>query len=99
MVLIKERYPLLVSAPRGSGQEDLPALVKDTRRHDVQVLPVAPGDITERDLPLQRAAHSVLDPILAIQSFYVVAAGLAGAHGMDPDQPRYLSKVTRTHRA
>ncbi|WP_237758335.1 hypothetical protein, partial [Pseudomonas aeruginosa] len=25
------------------------------------------------------------------------AAGLAEARGMDPDQPRHLSKVTRTH--
>ncbi len=50
-----------------------------------------------RDLPLQRAAHPALDPILAIQSFYVMAAGLAEARGMDPDQPRHLSKVTRTH--
>ncbi|MBF3233383.1 iron dicitrate transport regulator FecR, partial [Pseudomonas aeruginosa] len=53
--------------------------------------------IAERDLPLQRAAHPALDPILAIQSFYVMAAGLAEARGMDPDQPRHLSKVTRTH--
>lgn len=57
----------------------------------------APDDIAERDLPLQRAAHPALDPILAIQSFYVMAAGLAEARGMDPDQPRHLSKVTRTH--
>ena len=35
--------------------------------------------------------------ILAIQSFYVMAAALAEARGLDPDQPRFLSKVTRTH--
>ncbi|NMX89492.1 iron dicitrate transport regulator FecR, partial [Pseudomonas sp. WS 5010] len=54
-------------------------------------------DIAERDLTLSRAEHPALDPILAIQSFYVMAAGLAQARGMDPDQPRHLSKVTRTH--
>ena len=27
----------------------------------------------------------------------VMAAGLARARGLDPDQPRFLSKVTRTH--
>ena len=53
----------------------------------------------ERDLTLTRAEHPALDPILAIQSFYVMAAGLAVARGMDPDQPRHLSKVTvRTER-
>ena len=62
-----------------------------------RVLLAAPDDIAERDLTLSRAEHPSLDPILAIQSFYVMAAGLAEARGMDPDQPRHLSKVTRTH--
>ena len=53
--------------------------------------------LAERDLTLSQAAHPDLDPILAIQSFYVMAAGLARARGLDPDQPRFLSKVTRTH--
>lgn len=97
MALVEERYPLLVFAPRGPEQEGLLALAEDMRQRGAQVLLAAPDDIAERDLPLQRAAHPALDPILAIQSFYVMAAGLAEARGMDPDQPRHLSKVTRTH--
>ncbi|NVZ80113.1 iron dicitrate transport regulator FecR, partial [Pseudomonas gingeri] len=62
-----------------------------------RVLLAAPPDIAERDLDLTCAGHPALDPILAIQSFYVMAARLAVARGMDPDQPRHLSKVTRTH--
>ena len=62
-----------------------------------RVLLAAPDDVLERDLTLTCAEHPALDPILAIQSFYVMAAGLAVARGMDPDQPRHLSKVTRTH--
>ncbi|MDU3295513.1 MAG: DUF3327 domain-containing protein [Pseudomonas aeruginosa] len=92
-----QRYPLLVFAPRGPEQEGLLAIAEDMRQRGAQVLLAAPDDIAERDLPLQRAAHPALDPILAIQSFYVMAAGLAEARGMDPDQPRHLSKVTRTH--
>ena len=38
-----------------------------------------------------------LDPIVAVQAFYVMAAQLAEARGMDPDRPRHLSKVTRTN--
>lgn len=97
MALVEERYPLLVFAPRGPEQEGLLAIAEDMRQRGAQVLLAAPDDIAERDLPLQRAAHPALDPILAIQSFYVMAAGLAEARGMDPDQPRHLSKVTRTH--
>ena len=38
----------------------------------------------------------LLDPIVAIQVFYMMAARLAVARGLDPDKPRHLSKVTRT---
>ncbi|MDP5007424.1 MAG: iron dicitrate transport regulator FecR, partial [Glaciimonas sp.] len=32
----------------------------------------------------------------AILAFYVMAAKLSVARGMDPDRPRHLSKVTKT---
>ncbi|MCY1423616.1 Glutamine--fructose-6-phosphate aminotransferase [isomerizing] [compost metagenome] len=97
MALVDEHYPLLIFAPRGAEQADLLALAEDMRSRGARVLLAAPDDIARRDLTLSRATHPALDPILAIQSFYVMAAGLAQARGMDPDQPRHLSKVTRTH--
>ena len=97
MALIGADYPLLVFAPRGAEQAGLLSLAADMRQRGARVLLAAPDDIAERDLTLSRAEHPSLDPILAIQSFYVMAAGLAVARGMDPDQPRHLSKVTRTH--
>ncbi|WP_143492484.1 MULTISPECIES: SIS domain-containing protein [unclassified Pseudomonas] len=97
MALIDEHYPLLVFAPRGAEQAGLLSLAAEMRQRGARVLLAAPDDVSERDLTLSRAEHPALDPILAIQSFYVMAAGLAVARGMDPDQPRHLSKVTRTH--
>jgi glucosamine--fructose-6-phosphate aminotransferase (isomerizing) len=97
MALIGEQYPLLMFAPRGAEQAGLLSLAADMRQRGARVLLAAPDDVSERDLTLTRAEHPALDPILAIQSFYVMAAGLAVARGMDPDQPRHLSKVTRTH--
>lgn len=97
MALIDEHYPLLVLAPRGAEQAGVLSLAADMRQRGARVLLAAPDDIAERDLTLTRAEHPVLDPILAIQSFYRMAANLAVARGLDPDQPRYLSKVTRTH--
>jgi glucosamine--fructose-6-phosphate aminotransferase (isomerizing) len=38
----------------------------------------------------------MLDPILAIQTFYLVISRLAEARGLDADAPRHLSKVTLT---
>lgn len=97
MALIDEHYPLLIFAPRGVEQAGLLTLASDMRQRGARVLLAAPADVAERDLTLSQAAHPDLDPILAIQSFYVMAAGLAQARGLDPDQPRFLSKVTRTH--
>ncbi|NWB28735.1 SIS domain-containing protein [Pseudomonas gingeri] len=97
MALIDAGYPLLVFAPRGAEQAGLLKLAADMRQRGARVLLAAPPEIAERDLDLTCAGHPALDPILAIQSFYVMAARLAVARGMDPDQPRHLSKVTRTH--
>ncbi|KPW96978.1 MULTISPECIES: SIS domain-containing protein [Pseudomonas] len=97
MALIDENYPLLVFAPRGAEQSGVLSLAADMRQRGARVLLAAPDDIAERDLTLTRAEHPALDPILAIQSFYGMAAHLAVARGLNPDQPRHLSKVTRTH--
>ncbi|RZA32074.1 MAG: iron dicitrate transport regulator FecR, partial [Lysobacteraceae bacterium] len=53
--------------------------------------------VASRDLLLPTAATPDLDPIAAIQAFYMMAAQLSEARGLDPDQPRHLSKVTKTN--
>jgi glutamine---fructose-6-phosphate transaminase (isomerizing) len=97
MALVDAQYPLLIFATRGAEQESLLTLAADMRQRGARVLLAAPEDIAGRDLTLTCADHPLLDPILAIQSFYVMAAALAQARGLDPDHPRHLSKVTRTH--
>ena len=96
MALIEDGYPLLIFATRGPTQAGLLQLAQDMRARGAKVLLAAPADVAQRDLTLPVAATPDLDPILAIQSFYVMAARLAQARGMDPDAPRHLSKVTRT---
>jgi glucosamine--fructose-6-phosphate aminotransferase (isomerizing) len=97
MALIDDGYPLLIFATRGPTQASLLALATEMRGRGARVLLAAPGDVAERDLTLPVAATPDLDPILAIQAFYVMAAHLARARGMDPDRPRHLSKVTKTN--
>ena len=96
MALIEDGYPLLIFATRGPTRAGLLQLAQDMRGRGAKVLLAAPADVPDRDLTLPVAANPDLDPILAIQSFYVMAARLAQARGMDPDAPRHLSKVTRT---
>ncbi len=97
MALIDEGYPLLIFAPRGPAQAGLLALAEEMRDRGARVLLAAPADVAQRNLTLPTAPIAELDPIVAIQAFYCMAAKLSLARGMNPDQPRHLSKVTKTH--
>jgi glucosamine--fructose-6-phosphate aminotransferase (isomerizing) len=97
MALIEEGYPLLIFATRGPTQASLVALAAEMRGRGARVLLAASADVAERDLTLPVAATPDLDPIVAIQAFYVMAAKLSKARGLDPDRPRHLSKVTKTN--
>ncbi|HWL84311.1 MAG TPA: SIS domain-containing protein [Polyangiaceae bacterium] len=96
MALIEQGYPLLVFALRGPEQRGLIELGEEMRGRGARVIVAAPSDVKERDITLTVADDEVLDPILAIQSFYLIAAQVAEMRGLNPDVPRHLSKVTRT---
>ena len=101
MALVDEGYPLLVFAPRGPAQAGLLALAEEMRGRGAKVLLAAPlGSVdpsTPGYLPLATTAHEDLDPIAVVQSFYPMVEALALARGRNPDQPKHLAKVTKTH--
>jgi glucosamine--fructose-6-phosphate aminotransferase (isomerizing) len=101
MELIDRDYPLLVFAPRGPEQAGLIRLAADMRARGARVLLAAPADVAEAGLDAQltlaTSRNVSLDPIAAIQTFYVMAAELAAARGRDPDAPRHLNKITETY--
>ncbi len=99
MALIETGYPVLVFAPRGPAREGLLALADELRaRGACVVLAAGKGarGAHAAECRLVETADAELDPIAAIQSFYVLAEALARARGRDPDAPPHLSKVTRT---
>lgn len=97
MALIEDGYPLLIFATRGPTQASVLQLASEMRTRGAKVILAAPSDVAERDLTLPTAATPDLDPIVAVQAFYIMAAHLSKARGMDPDRPRHLSKVTKTN--
>ena len=97
MALIDDGYPLLIFATRGPTQASVLQLAAEMRTRGAKVILAAPADVAERDLTLPVAATPDLDPIVAVQAFYIMAAKLSKARGMDPDRPRHLSKVTKTN--
>ena len=96
MALIDAGYPMLVFAPRDPAQAGLIKLAAQMRERGACVFLAAPPDIAERQLTLASTGCDDLDPIAAVQSFYVLVEAIARARGRNPDCPPHLNKVTST---
>lgn len=96
MALVGAGYPMLVFAPRGPAQAGLIALAAQMRERGACVLLAATPDVAERQLTLASSGCDDIDPITAVQSFYLMVEAVARARGLDPDRPPHLNKVTRT---
>lgn len=96
MALVDAGYPMLVFAPRGPAQAGLITLADQMRARGARVLLAATPDIAERQLTLASTGSDDLDPIAAVQSFYLLVEAVARARGRDPDRPPHLNKVTST---
>jgi len=97
MALIDRGYPLLVLAPRGPAHAGLVALADEMRLRGARVLLAAPAGTVGVNLPIVETGAPDLDPISVVQSFYPMVEAISRARGFDPDRPKYLAKVTKTH--
>ena len=95
MALVRAGFPVLMFTQHDDTRAGIEELAAEFAARGARVLLAgaeAPGAIS---LPTI-AADAVLEPLLAIQSFYGMANALALARGLDPDQPPHLNKVTET---
>jgi glucosamine--fructose-6-phosphate aminotransferase (isomerizing) len=94
--VIDAAFPVLALALEDPAGRDAAAFAAElaAKGHRVAVASPAPGAGVH--LPLPPPLHPLLDPIVAVQAFYPLAARLAAARGLDPDRPRGLRKVTAT---
>jgi glutamine---fructose-6-phosphate transaminase (isomerizing) len=94
--VIDQDFPVLALALADPAGRDAAMFAADLAGsgHTVAVASAAP--LAGLHLPLPPPLHPLLDPIVAVQAFYPLAAALAAARGLDPDQPRGLRKVTTT---
>ena len=97
MALVGQEYPLLIFAPRGPAQAGLLTLAEKMRERGARLLLAAPAGTPGCNLPVVETEHMELDCISVIQSFYPMVEALSRARGFDPDHPRHLQKITRTH--
>jgi glucosamine--fructose-6-phosphate aminotransferase (isomerizing) len=95
MALVRAGFPVLMFTQSDDTRAGVEELAAEFAARGARVLmsgTAAAGAIT---LPSVQA-HAVIEPLLAIQSFYRAANALALARGLDPDRPPHLNKVTET---
>jgi len=95
MALVRAGFPIFAFLQNDETREGVEALARELSAVGADVMVAGaevPGAVT---LPTLRA-HSAIEPLLMIQSFYRLANALAVARGLDPDRPPHFSKVTET---
>ena len=78
--------------PFATRKKELPR----TRLNSIEIAEFVLTSVLKTGLPLSMSDAEELDPIVAVQSFYVMVEALARARGRDPDAPRHLAKITVT---
>ncbi|HTK45770.1 MAG TPA: SIS domain-containing protein, partial [Patescibacteria group bacterium] len=100
IALVQPGIPVLVLAPAGAAASGVIDLLRDLRDREVDTVVVS--DVAETrtlgrwSIELPPGIPEPLRPIVSIVPAQLFAYHLTRARGLDPDEPRYLSKVTRT---
>ncbi|HET9865607.1 MAG TPA: SIS domain-containing protein [Steroidobacteraceae bacterium] len=95
MALVGAGFPVLMFAQDDDTRAGIESLAGEFAARGARVL--LAGGQAPRAIALPTiSAPAVLEPVLAIQSFYAMANALSLARGLDPDRPPHLNKVTET---
>ena len=92
--LAGEDFPVLLFRSEDAGDASVQDAARRLAAQGAPVMMAGGGD--PGSLPVPRAPHPALAPILQIQAFYRMANALACDRGHNPDQPRHVQKVTHT---
>jgi glucosamine--fructose-6-phosphate aminotransferase (isomerizing) len=87
-------FPVLLFRSEDAGDVSVQDAARRLGAQGASVMMAGGGD--PGTLPVPRAPHPALAPILQIQAFYRMANALACDRGHDPDRPRHVQKVTHT---
>jgi glucosamine--fructose-6-phosphate aminotransferase (isomerizing) len=93
--LLQPGFGALLLAQVDATRAGIETLAGDLVQRGVQVL-LAGGSVPGATVLPTLSAHSVIQPLLMVQSFYRLANALAIARGFDPDRPPHLRKITET---
>lgn len=97
---VSEGLPAILAMPTGATYADMRELAADLRARGAELLVISDDqaalDLATTPMPLPAGLPEWLSPVAAILPGQLFALHLTLARGLDPDQPRGLSKVTKT---
>jgi len=100
IALVQPGIPVLVLAPMGAPYEGQAELLRDLRERGVETVVVSDDPdalaLGHWRIELPSGTPEWLRPIVSIIPAQLFAYHATLARGLDPDEPRYISKVTRT---
>jgi len=100
VAMIDNGFPVILVAPSGRTQADLPALLSLLEQRGAEVLALSDNpEVLARAqsrIELPAGMPEWLSPIVSVVPGQLFAGALAVAAGHNPDAPRGLSKVTMT---
>ena len=100
VAMIERHFPVFLFAPPGvmlAGTKDLIGRLRELKADTLAITSdLDAASICSRSIIMPREIDEFLAPIPYIIPAQLFAGLLAEAKGLDPDQPRSLSKVTRT---
>jgi glucosamine--fructose-6-phosphate aminotransferase (isomerizing) len=100
IALVQPGIPVVVFAPAGAALEGQLQLLRDLRDRGVETVVLSDLESARAlgrwSIALPAGIPEWLRPIVSIAPAQLLAYYLTVARGLDPDEPRYLSKVTRT---
>jgi len=100
IALVQPGVPALVLAPEGAAAEGQIALLRGLRERGIDTVVLsdvaATRELGRRSIVIPAGVPEWLRPIVSIVPAQLFAYHLTLARGLNPEEPRYLSKVTRT---
>ncbi|MBB3910736.1 SIS domain-containing protein [Sphingomonas desiccabilis] len=95
MAIVGEGFPVLGFATSDAAGDSVREAAVEFAGRDARVC-LADARAGEAATLPTIAGHPAVEPILMVQSFYLMTNALAVARGFDPDRPQHLRKVTET---
>jgi glutamine---fructose-6-phosphate transaminase (isomerizing) len=95
MALVEPSFPLLLFSQDDAAGASVADFARDAAARGAHTFIAGAAAEGATQLPTLKA-DVALQPMLAIQSFYRLAHGVALARGRNPDAPPHLTKVTET---